>query len=133
MTDESHVEPRAVDVEIFRRKLTVSMEELSPDEILKLADEVNDRMTRVAEENPKIADSSKIALLAALDFASEMHRLRRRLSGASGIIRATAHAPELEEIVLWLETTRGMVDRLLALAKECPRPGERRKPKRIRR
>jgi cell division protein ZapA (FtsZ GTPase activity inhibitor) len=133
MTDRSPNEPQNVDVEIFHRRITVSMEKLTPAEIIDLANVVNDKMAEMSEGNPHVADTSKLALLAALDLAAEMHTLKRRFSGAGRMIRAAAHVPELEEIVRWLETTDGMIDKLLLVAKECSRPRSRKKNKRIRR
>lgn len=64
-----------VDIEIFRRRMTVEMEGLTPMEINALAQKVNDQMTRISEENNKIADSSKLAILSALHFAAEMQKI----------------------------------------------------------
>ena len=61
-----------VDIEIFRRRLTVEMEGLTPMEISALAQKVHDKMTEISEQNNKIADSSKLAILAALHFAAEL-------------------------------------------------------------
>lgn len=60
-----------IDVEIYRRKLTVGIEGLTPIEISALAQNVQARMEQIFKENPNIADSSKIAILAALSFAVE--------------------------------------------------------------
>ncbi len=60
-----------IDIEIFRRKLTIGIEGLTPIEINTLAQTVEARMEQIFKENPQIADSSKIAILAALSFAVE--------------------------------------------------------------
>jgi cell division protein ZapA (FtsZ GTPase activity inhibitor) len=60
-----------VDVEIDHRKLTVGIEGITPIEINALARLVESKMKEIFRENPKIADSSKIAILAALSFAVE--------------------------------------------------------------
>ena len=60
-----------IDVEISRRKLTVGVEGLTPIEVSALARIVEERMEQLFQENPNIADSSKIAILAALSFAIE--------------------------------------------------------------
>lgn len=61
-----------VDIEIFRRRLTVEMEGLTPMEISALAQKVDERMREISDQNNKIADSSKLAILAALHFAAEL-------------------------------------------------------------
>ncbi len=63
-----------VDVEIFRRRLTVEIEGLTPIEISSLAQKVDEKIREIAEENEKIADSSKLAVLAALSYAAELSR-----------------------------------------------------------
>ena len=65
-----------VDVLIYRRRLTIEMEGLTPMEILALAGEVTAKMEQVAAQDKKLADSSKIATLAALDLAADLMRLR---------------------------------------------------------
>jgi cell division protein ZapA (FtsZ GTPase activity inhibitor) len=65
-----------VEIEIFRRRLTIEMEGLTPMEINALAQKVSDKMGEVAENNKKIADSSKLAILTALEFAAENYRLK---------------------------------------------------------
>ncbi|MBI5631558.1 MAG: cell division protein ZapA [Elusimicrobia bacterium] len=65
-----------VDIEIFRRKLTVEMEGLTPIEINALAQKVHEKMAEISESNPKIADSSKLAIITALDFAAELEKIR---------------------------------------------------------
>lgn len=65
-----------VDIEIFRRKLTVEMENLTPMEIASLARTVDEKMREISEHNPKIADSSKLATLAALAFAADLAKAK---------------------------------------------------------
>lgn len=65
-----------VDIEIFRRKLTVEMEGFTPMEISALAHLVTEKMGEISRQNEKIADTSKIATLAALLFAAELSRLK---------------------------------------------------------
>jgi cell division protein ZapA (FtsZ GTPase activity inhibitor) len=69
-----------VDIEVFRRKLTVEMEGLTPMEISTLAQKVHDRMSEISDQNNKIADSSKLAILAALFFAAEHEKVRQARS-----------------------------------------------------
>jgi len=63
-----------VDVEIFRRRLTVEIEGLTPIEISSLAQKVDEKIREISEQNEKIADSSKLAVLAALAYAAELAR-----------------------------------------------------------
>lgn len=65
-----------VDIEIFRRRLTVDMEGLTPMEISAIAQKVDERMREISEQNSKIADSSKLAILSALHFAAELQQVR---------------------------------------------------------
>jgi len=65
-----------VEIEVFRRRLTIEMEGLNPLEINALAQKVHDRMMEISEQNNKIADSSKLAILAALHFAAELQQAR---------------------------------------------------------
>ena len=63
-----------VDVEIFKRRLTLEMEGLTPLEISQLASQVSAKMAEVASRHKSIADSSKLAILTALEFAAELSR-----------------------------------------------------------
>ncbi len=65
-----------VDIEIFKRKLTVSMEGFTPIEVNALAQKVNETMAEIARKNDKIADTSKLATYAALALAGELYKLR---------------------------------------------------------
>lgn len=62
-----------VDIEIFRRKLVVEMEGFNPLEINELAQRVHEKMTEIHNRNERIADSSKLAIMTALEFAAELH------------------------------------------------------------
>jgi cell division protein ZapA (FtsZ GTPase activity inhibitor) len=67
-----------VDIQVFRRRLTVEMEGLTPLEIGALAEKVHQKMTEISEHNNKIADSSILAILAALHFAADLEALRAK-------------------------------------------------------
>ena len=67
-----------VDVEIYGRKLTIEMEGLNQLEINSLAQLVDQRMRQIAEEQ-KIVDSSKLAILTALEVAAELQRLKSKM------------------------------------------------------
>ena len=63
-----------VDIQVFRRKLTVEMEGLPPMEISALAQKVHDKMSEISEQNKGIADSSLLAILASLHFAADLEK-----------------------------------------------------------
>lgn len=69
-----------VDIEIFKRRLTVEMEGLTPIEIGELARKVHERMSDMAARHPHIADSSKLAILAALSLAADLYHLKQAKS-----------------------------------------------------
>ena len=66
-----------VDVEIYGRKLTIEMEGLNQLEINSLANLVDERMREISKD-AKIVDSSKLAIMAALDIAADLHRLKSK-------------------------------------------------------
>lgn len=65
-----------VEVQIGTRRLTVEMEGLTPIEISALAQKVSERVGDMQNQNAKVADTSKIALLVALSFAAELDKER---------------------------------------------------------
>lgn len=65
-----------VEVQIGSRRLTVEMEGLTPLEINRLAEMVGDRLREIQGSNKGVADSSKLALLAALTFVAELEKER---------------------------------------------------------
>ena len=65
-----------VEVEIFKRRLSVEMEDFTPMEILDFANQVGEKMAMVSAQNKTVADTSKIATLAALHFAADLWRLK---------------------------------------------------------
>ena len=66
-----------VEVQIGTRRLTVEMEGLTPIEINALAQKVTERMIELQQQNNKVADTSKIALLVALSFAADLDKETR--------------------------------------------------------
>jgi len=66
-----------VDIEVYGRKLTVAYDGLTQLEISTLAQKVDGIMREIAKES-EIADSSKLAVLAALEIAADYERLRSR-------------------------------------------------------
>lgn len=65
-----------VEVQIGTRRLTVEMEGLTPLEINGLAEKVGERLRDISGANKGVADSSKLALLAALSFVAELEKER---------------------------------------------------------
>jgi cell division protein ZapA (FtsZ GTPase activity inhibitor) len=65
-----------VEVQIGSRRLVVEMEGLTPLEINRLAQTVGERLTEMQGQNKSVADTSKIALLVALSFATELSQER---------------------------------------------------------
>jgi cell division protein ZapA (FtsZ GTPase activity inhibitor) len=66
-----------VEVQIGTRRLVVEIEGLTPIEINGLAQRVSERMTELQQQNNKVADTSKIALLVALSFAADLDKETR--------------------------------------------------------
>ena len=74
-----------VEVQIGTRRLVVEVEGLTPLDINALAQKVSERMAELQQQNNKVADTSKIALLVALSFAADLdkethaHQTTRRM------------------------------------------------------
>ncbi|HEX4047367.1 MAG TPA: cell division protein ZapA [Elusimicrobiota bacterium] len=66
-----------VEVQIGTRRIIVEIEGLTPIEINGLAQKVSERMTELQQQNNKVADTSKIALLVALSFAADLDKETR--------------------------------------------------------
>ena len=66
-----------VEVQIGMRRLVVEIEGLTPIEINGLAQRVSERMVELQQQNNKVADTSKIALLVALSFAADLDKETR--------------------------------------------------------
>lgn len=88
-----------VDIEIFKRRLSVEIEGLTPFEINSLAQKVSDKMTEIAAQNKTIADSSKLAILTALHLAAELQKaqeaqdtdrrvVEHKLDGVTDLLRS---------------------------------------------
>jgi cell division protein ZapA (FtsZ GTPase activity inhibitor) len=56
--------------------MTVEMEGLTPLQIMELARQVDEKISEMQRHNEKIADTSKLAILAALDFCTQLHQLK---------------------------------------------------------
>lgn len=64
-------------VQVYRRNLSVAIEGLTPMEISAVASLVTTEMEKIESET-KTADTSKLAILAALSFAAELHKLKQQ-------------------------------------------------------
>ena len=64
-------------VQVYRRNLSVAIEGLTPIEISAVAGQVTAEMEKI-EADTKTADTSKLAILAALSFAAELHKLNQQ-------------------------------------------------------
>jgi len=67
-----------IDVEVYGRRFTIEMEGLSQLEINSIANLVDERMRQIAKES-KTADSSKLAILTALELAAEYLRFKSKI------------------------------------------------------
>ena len=88
-----------VDILVYKRKLTVEMEGLTPMEISSLASLVEERMVQISESNNTLADSGKLAILAALEFAAEKQK-----SAASFDTQMRALEHKVEELSVVLQS-----------------------------
>ena len=73
-----------VTIEVFRRKLPVELDGLGELEVVAIARDVTEKMESI-QENTKIVDSSKIAILAALEFAADLARLKEAHENAKRV------------------------------------------------
>lgn len=89
-----------VDIEIARRRLTVEIEGLTELEILTLAKTVNDKIQDISANNKNSPDTSKIAILAALEFAADLARVNGVHETARRVVER-----KIEEMTLSLKTT----------------------------
>jgi cell division protein ZapA len=73
----SKVRPRTIEVEIYDQKYSIVLKSALPEsEVRKLAEEVDERMRKIAAQ-ANSPDSLKVAILAALHLAQEHHELQR--------------------------------------------------------
>ena len=74
-----------IDISIFKRRFSnVSLEGLSALETSGCAQLVDERMRKIADES-SIADSSKLAILAALEIAAELQRTKNQLESLNPV------------------------------------------------
>ena len=69
-------------------------------EIVAIAGQVEERMKRI-EENTKIVDGSKLAILAAFEFATELYNLKQKseVSSEAGEKKLDELAARLEKVM----------------------------------
>lgn len=63
-----------VDVEVFKRRLTLEMDGHTPLEISQFASQVSEKMREISARHKTIVDSSKLAILTAIEFAAELSK-----------------------------------------------------------
>lgn len=88
-----------VDVEIARRRLSIEIEGLTAFEIHAIAASVDEKIKDVEASYPKVADTSKLAIYAALELATELYKLQQAQSTnhnalENTIDRITGHLQE---------------------------------------
>jgi cell division protein ZapA (FtsZ GTPase activity inhibitor) len=66
-----------VQVEIARRRLEVEIEGLTPIEINHIANMVNEKLEDAQRLNPRMADTSKLAIHALLYMGAELYKLQQ--------------------------------------------------------
>ena len=90
---------RSVRVEIYGQAYSILTEGQS-DHILALADMVDRRMKEIARATLTV-DSLKVAILAAMHIAEELHQARRRLDDVDRDVaeRSTRCAAELDQFL----------------------------------
>jgi len=94
----NEAQPAAVRVEIFDQ--AYNLRGTDPDHILKLAEYVDSKMRAVAEATDTV-DTSRLAVLAALNIADEYHLLKKSLGNGATDFQKRAHllADALDEIL----------------------------------
>lgn len=85
-------------VNIKGRVLTLSVDGLGPLEIAAIAGQVEKKINDI-EEATQIPDNSKLALMAAFGFATELYNLKQRSEDSS-----EADSRKIEELVGKLES-----------------------------
>jgi cell division protein ZapA len=79
--------PRSVEVEIYDQKYSIVLKsEIAEDDVRRLADDVDERMRRIASV-ASTPDSLKIAILTALHLAQELRELKSHSERSEAVIR----------------------------------------------
>jgi len=88
-----------VEIDVYGRKLNIEIEGLTQLEIHSLAQELTDKMEKIAKES-EIVDSSKLAILTALETLAEMARLRSQQE-----VHRNAQERAMDHMILQLESS----------------------------
>ena len=88
-------EPRVIHVDIQGQRYAIKSD-LDPKYVGDIAAFVDEKMSRVGRELAS-ADTTRLAVLAALNIADELYRARQDTSGAT--TRLLARAADIERIV----------------------------------
>ena len=76
--------PRTIEVQIYDQRYSIVLKSAMPEsEVLKLADEIDERMRNIAAQ-ANTADSLKVAVLTALHLAQEYRELQRSCEEKTG-------------------------------------------------
>ena len=94
--DSAGVSPGSIRVEIFDQ--TYHLRGPDPEYLAKLAEYVDTKMRTVAAQASTV-DSLRVAVLAALNIADELHVQRSRLNPASYQERASTLSGKLDEVL----------------------------------
>ena len=86
-------------IKIRGRAVNVLVDGLSPIEIGSIAGQVEERMKRI-EGKTEIPDTSKLAILAAFEFAMELYNLKQKSE-----VTDKAEETKIDELVAKLEKT----------------------------
>ena len=85
-------------IKIRGRSLSISVDGLTELEVGNIAYQVEKKMSEI-EEKTNTADTSKLAVMAALEFATELYNLKQKSDNNSG-----ADSRKIEDLVAKLET-----------------------------
>ncbi|MBI3550122.1 MAG: cell division protein ZapA [Elusimicrobia bacterium] len=88
-----------VDLEVYGRRFTVEFEGITPIELPALAKDLTQRMEKIAQETA-IVDTSKLAILAALEVLVENSRLK-----AEKDLHKAAEERSLDQMTISLQNT----------------------------
>ncbi len=88
----------SVDVEVYRRRLSVSLEGFTPMETAAVAALVDEKMQELAASTGQ-PDTGKLAILTAISFASDLYTLKHQLES----IKKTDET-RITEMLLLLES-----------------------------
>ncbi|MBI4656986.1 MAG: cell division protein ZapA [Elusimicrobia bacterium] len=86
------------EIKIKGRQLKISIDGLTPLEIDSIVGHVEEKMKEI-EEQTQVVDTSKLALLCAIHFASELYNQKRKIEHLR-----EANDKKVDEMVLKLKT-----------------------------